>query len=99
MLQGFTPEPFASDSQLEWVSMNPWRGCLADSASVGEWTPFLRGTAPASTCWPDSLYQYEYTDSVSYEPDSTYLDPDTTWSEAAEPDTALADTSEVRRPE
>ena len=48
MLDGFPATSFASDVALEWVDMDPWTGCLADSTSPRETTPFLLGTAPVS---------------------------------------------------
>src|SRR5262249_22165362 len=32
MLRGFPPASFAIDAELEWVSMEPWTGMLADSS-------------------------------------------------------------------
>jgi penicillin-binding protein 1B len=101
LLQGFPPTPFASDAELTWVAMNPWRGCLADSLSPAEMTPFLLGTQPANTCYPDSLYQYEYFSGDSTYADSLYDEPaDSTWT--PEPaDTAAVDTTmnTPRRPD
>jgi penicillin-binding protein 1A len=92
MLQGFPEAPFLSDTQLEWANMNPWTGCLADSLADAESTPFLLGTAPLSTCVPDSLYPYEL-----YGADSVYRDDDTTWTD--EPDvTASGDTLTDKEP-
>jgi membrane carboxypeptidase/penicillin-binding protein len=92
MLHGFPPASFAIDAELEWVDINPWTGCLADSLSPVETTPFLRGTAPLSSCEPDYGYEYEYEN-----PDSTY-DRDTTWID--EPDTTSeSDTLESEPPE
>lgn len=68
MLRGFPPAPFLTDSELEWVKMDPWAGCLSDSLWA-ESTPFLFGTAPTTYCVSDSLYGYEI-----YEPDSAYFD-------------------------
>lgn len=90
MLSGFPPTPFATDSELAWVPMHPWKGCLADSLSPAEMTPFLLGTEPMAFCAPaDSSYQYEfYSDSTYAVPeDSTFTTPDTTWTE--EPDTTI----------
>ncbi|MEO5987561.1 MAG: transglycosylase domain-containing protein [Candidatus Eisenbacteria bacterium] len=84
MLQGFPAARFLSDSQLEWVNMDPWTGCLADSLSGAEVTPFVLGTAPTSSCVPDSVYEYEI-----YSPDSAYAGEDSTL--PAEPDTTLED--------
>lgn len=81
MLRGFPAAPFLGDTQLEWVNMDPWTGCLTDSLSA-ERTPFLRGTAPTSSCEPDALYPHEI-----YEPDSAYFEQDST--SIAEPDSAL----------
>ncbi len=93
MLRGFPPAPFPTDTELEWVDMDPWTGCLADSLSRAESTPFIFGTAPLSTCEFDSLYQYEY-----YAADSAYLAQDSTWTD--EPDTTFeADTLEFSTPE
>jgi membrane carboxypeptidase/penicillin-binding protein len=100
MLRGFKPTPFHSDTQLEWISMNPWRGCIvADTLTRGELTPFLRGTAPTIVCWPDSMYRYDYEDADSawYEPDSLAVERDSSWTEGEEPDTAFVDTTEIRR--
>jgi penicillin-binding protein 1A len=76
MLRGFPPLGFVTDAQLEWVDMDPWTGCLADPASPRETTPFLPGTAPYSTCGPDTLYD-EYGSPYS---DSAYA-ADSTWSD------------------
>ncbi|MEO5616939.1 MAG: transglycosylase domain-containing protein, partial [Candidatus Eisenbacteria bacterium] len=84
MLRGFPAAPFLSDTELEWANMDPWTGCLADSLSGAERTPFVLGTAPTTSCVPDSVYQYEI-----YSPDSAYYEEDSTW--ADEPDTTLQD--------
>ena len=93
MLRGFPARPFLSDTELEWADINPWTGCLADSMSIAEHTPFLIGTAPISTCPPDSLYPYEY-----YGADSTYYGeaPDsTTWTDERDT-TAVPDTIVIK---
>ncbi len=78
MLEGFPPAPFLDASHLEWADMNPWSGCLADSAGTGELTPFLPGTAPLSTCVPYESFDYEtaYGDSA-YPEDSLWIVDDT----------------------
>ena len=50
MLEGFPPTPFLADARLDWVNIDPWWGCLADSLSPVERTPFLPGTGPIETC-------------------------------------------------
>ena len=50
MLEGFPPAPFPADAQLDWVDIDPWWGCLADSLTRAERVPFLMGTGPVATC-------------------------------------------------
>ena len=78
MLEGFPPAPFLDSTHLDWVDINPWNGCLADSAGMGESTPFLPGTAPLSTCVPYEPFDYEmaYSDSA-YPEDSLWIDDET----------------------
>ena len=93
MLRGFPATPFLSDAELEWADINPWTGCLADSMSVAEHTPFLIGTAPLSTCQADSLYSYEY-----YGTDSIYSGeaPDSTMRTEYRDETAVPDTEVIK---
>lgn len=50
MLAGFPPQRFGGDDELEWIDIDPWHGCLADSLSAVERVPFLAGTGPVTTC-------------------------------------------------
>ncbi len=87
MLEGFPPTPFATDAELEWVNLDPWRGCLSDSLSPHETVPFLRGTAPTYGCepaWPGEQ-GYEAADSAVTN-DTSWVAPDTL---GAEPDTLI----------
>lgn len=102
MLRGFAPAPFPGDSGLDWVAIDPWRGCLADSTTVGggEITPFLYGTSPTLPCAMAGPYEdWE----LGASGDSTAADSsfasDSLW--RAEPDTAhfaLPDTLAVPSP-
>ncbi len=95
LLDGFPATRFLSDGELEWVDMDPWTGCLADPTSSRETTPFIRGTAPYSTCEHDTLVEYptSYEDSVTFA-DSSRLEPPET---AIERDTVESDTATVHR--
>src|SRR5207249_7747109 len=50
MLAGFPPTPFDTDTQLQWVDIEPWTGLLADSSCAAMRVPFLPGTAPNTLC-------------------------------------------------
>jgi penicillin-binding protein 1B len=79
MLEGFPPAPFETDSQLEWLDIDPWIGVLADSLCPSEKVPFMPGTGPYATCTDarfNSGYGYEYEN-----PDSLYV-RDSVWSDA-----------------
>ena len=89
MLEGFPVTPFASDDELAWVPMDPWRGCLASAGMRAEWTPFLRGTAPTGFCAPDARYAYAAADSGARE-----LDPAVA-TEPRDTTSARADTLEA----
>jgi len=82
MLEGFPPRAFAANADVTWADMDPWTGCLADSAAIAESTPFIRGTEPVSTCTDDSL-AYRY---ASYDSIYSAEDRDSAWIVA--PDTA-----------
>jgi len=77
---------FASDAELQYATVDPWTGLLADSTCASMDMPFLPGTAPTGYCMEGDLFGYEYenpdslygADSLSYqyeEPDSAYWAP------------------------
>ena len=78
MLAGFPPTPFATDSQLEWANIEPWRGLLADTGCASIRAPFLPGTAPTTTCTEGGPWYGTQLDS-SYDADSLRFEtsPDT----------------------
>jgi penicillin-binding protein 1B len=84
MLDGFPPTPFPTDGELEWVDIDPWTGCLADSLTPIEKVPFLYGTHPLASCHP---FAYEY----------LYEAADTSWRDTSW--TATRDTLEREQPE
>ena len=96
MLEGFPPAPFETDSQLEWLDIDPWIGVLADSLCPSERVPFILGTGPYATCTDARLYGgygYENPDSL-YARDSLWTDG-TLGESAAPTEEAPPDTVEV----
>ena len=83
----FPPSPFASDQQLEWHSIDPWTGLLADQGGCpGMLVPFLPGTAPATPCSTPMPWEEAFSDSTS--PDTTVMlaPEDTTSTPEPEPE-------------
>jgi penicillin-binding protein 1B len=77
MLAGFPATPFETDTQLQWIDVEPWSGFLADSLCASESIPFLPGTGPLAHCGESSFAMYPY----QYEnPESLYAS-DTAWVE------------------
>ena len=71
LVRGSRAESFPSDTELDWVNMNPWHGCIASAGTRGEWTPFLRGTAPATMCAPQ-IFDPDTLDRATAFADSTH---------------------------
>jgi penicillin-binding protein 1B len=98
LLQGFPVTSFATDNRLEWVNMDPWTGCLADSSSPRESTPFLLGTGPFATCEFDSLLEYRWTareDSVLAADSLWHEEPDTLFERRSRHDAVERDSAEM----
>jgi hypothetical protein len=76
--------PFASDAELQYATVDPWSGLLADSTCTKMDMPFIPGTAPTGYCMHGEDWGYENLDSLyavdslhyEYEePDSAYWTP------------------------
>ena len=77
MLQGFPPTPFETDTQLQWLGVEPWSGFLSDSLCPAENMPFLPGTGPVASCAAGQPQPWEYENAESlYTSDSTWVTPE-----------------------
>jgi len=84
MLEGFPPRAFASHATLEWASVDPWSGLLADSTCSGMPMPFLPGTAPTQFCSPGWASFGDF-DSLFAEDSATFAASDTAYQFEEEP--------------
>ncbi len=104
MLDGFPPIPFETDTQLEWLNIDPWSGFLSDSLCPSESVPFLPGSGPLASCTEGQFYTYGYESPDSlYGRDTLWFDepeeplpvePIAPW-EPADPESVVVDTVEI----